>query len=88
MDWDEYVFIKSSKNRSGILSGLKANPLTVTELAKKLDNHRSTISQQLLKLEKRGFVKCLTPSRFNYRLYEVTPKGILVLKELSKRQTS
>lgn len=75
MDWENKAFIKSSKNRTQILEALKAEPLTVTELAKKLNNHRSTISQQLLRLEKAGFVKCLTPTRANYRIYSLTKKG-------------
>ena len=75
MNWEERIFIKSSKNRAAILKALKAEPLTVTELSKKLNNHRSTISQQLLRLEKAGFVKCLTPNRANYRVYEITKKA-------------
>mgnify|MGYP001571297789 CR=1 len=75
MDWENKIFIKSSKNRIAILSALKPMPLTVTELAKKINNHRSTISQQLLRMEKQGFVKCLTPARVNYRVYGLTPKG-------------
>ena len=75
MHWEDKAFIKSSKNRVQILNTLKAEPLTVTELAKKLDNHRSTVSQQLLRLEKAGFVKCLTPARANYHIYGITKKG-------------
>lgn len=48
----------------------------VTQLAKKVGNHRSTVSQQLIELEKHGFVKCLTPSRKNYRIYGLSGKVI------------
>lgn len=82
MNWEERIFIKSSKNRKAILDSLKAEPLTVTELAKKLNNHRSTVSQQLIRLEKAGFVKCLTPGRANYRVYGLTQKGKEILKLL------
>ncbi|MFH0714972.1 MAG: winged helix-turn-helix domain-containing protein [Candidatus Diapherotrites archaeon] len=75
MDWESQGFIRSSKNRTQILKAIKAGPMTVTELAKKVNNHRSTISQQLLRLEKEGFVKCLTPKRTNYRIYGITKKG-------------
>lgn len=81
MNWEEIAFIKSSKNRLSILNALKNKPLTATELSKKLGNHRSTISQQLLQLEKAGFVKCLTPNRANYRLYGLANKGENFLKE-------
>ncbi|MBI4044850.1 MAG: ArsR family transcriptional regulator [Candidatus Diapherotrites archaeon] len=81
MDWYELVYLKSSKNRKHVLKALETNALTPTELAKKLDNHRSTISQVLLDLKDHGFVDCKTPKRHNYRVYSITKKGKEYLKK-------
>lgn len=75
MNWEDKAFIESSRNRKAILNALKNEPMMVTKLAKKLSNHRSTISQQLIQLEKRGFVECKNPKMKNYRIYGLTKKG-------------
>lgn len=80
MDWYEVVYLKS-KNRKQVLKALGTATFTPTELAKKLDNHRSTISQVLLDLKDHGFVDCKTPKRHNYRLYSITKKGKEYLKK-------
>jgi len=82
MDWNEFIYLKSSKNRKKVLRELKNNFETPTELAKKLNNHRSTISQVLLDLQDHGFVSCKTPKRNNYRLYALTKKGKEYLKKI------
>jgi len=81
MDWYDIVFVKSSKNKKAILKALLAAPMTPAELAKKLNNHRSTISQNLIELRKRGLVVCLTPKNKNYRLYRITKKGSELLRK-------
>jgi len=80
MDWHEIIFIKSSKNRKAILKALQKKPMTPTELSKELNNHRSTISQNLIKMEKKKIVECLTPKNKNYRVYGITTKGQKLLK--------
>jgi predicted transcriptional regulator len=75
VNWEDKAFIESSRNRKAILIALKNEPMMVTQLAKKLNNHRSTVSQQLIQLEKHGFVECKTPKRKNYRIYGLTKKG-------------
>ncbi|MFH1663879.1 MAG: winged helix-turn-helix domain-containing protein [archaeon] len=82
MDWHEIIFIKSSKNRRAILKALQKKPMTPTELSKELNNHRSTISQNLIKLEKKKIVECLTPKNKNYRVYCITGKGQKLLKKI------
>ena len=84
MDWYELVYLKSGHNRKKVLKALEQEPLTPTELAKSLDNHRSTISAVLLDLKDHGFVDCKTPKKHNYRLYSLTKKGSQYLKKLSK----
>ena len=83
MDWYNIVFVKSSKNKKAILKALLAAPMTPAELAKKLNNHRSTISQNLIEMKKRELVVCLTPKNKNYRLYRITKKGKDVLQRIN-----
>ena len=82
MDWYELVFVKSSKNRKAILKALCSSPMTPTELAKKLNNHRSTISQNLIRLAEKKLVECLTPKNKNYRVYRITKRGKEVLEKV------
>jgi predicted transcriptional regulator len=74
-------FVARSKKRIALLKAL-ASPKTPTQLAKELDAHRSAISRDLLKLEKRGLVTCLTPTENVFRLYRISNKGQKVLKEI------
>ena len=84
MDWYELVYLKSGKNRKGVLEALEKRPLTPTEAAKLLDNHRSTISAVLLDLLDHDFVECKTPDNHNYRIYTISKKGRQYLQELRK----
>ncbi len=84
MDWYELVYLKSSKNRKAIIKELNKQSSTPTELSKKLNNHRSTVSQTLLNLKDHGFVECKTPKRHNYRIYSITKKGEQYLKKLKE----
>lgn len=45
--------------------------------------HFNQVSRTLIELEKRGFVKCLTPNQKLNRFYQITKKGLNVLEELS-----
>lgn len=74
-------FVARSNKRISLLKAL-ANPKTPTQLAKELNTHRSAISRDLLKLEKRGLVKCLTPNEKVFRLYKISTKGNKILKEV------
>ena len=74
-------FVARSKKRITLLRALFA-PKTPTQLAKELNTHRSAISRDLLKLEKRGLAKCLTPNEKVFRLYRISPKGKKILKEV------
>ena len=59
-------------------------PMTPTQIAEILKNHRSTISRSLLSMEEKGIVKCLTPKEKTGRLFALTLKGKGVLKEIKQ----
>ena len=84
MDWYDLVYLRSGRNRKKVLSELEADTLTPTELAKILNNHRSTISAVLLDLADHGFIECKTPKKHNYRLYGITKKGKQYLGKLKR----
>lgn len=81
--FDLISFVARSKKRVNLLKAL-SEPKTPTQLAKTLNAHRSAISRDLLKLEKRELVKCLTPEEKVFRLYQISEKGKKILKEVEK----
>ena len=54
--------------------------MTPTEISNELKTHFSQITKNLLELEKRDLVKCLTPNLRKGRLYGMTEKGKKTLK--------
>ena len=81
--YDLISYIIRGKVRLSILNDLD-KPMTPTKIAEQLKNHRSTISRSLIDMEKRGFVKCLTPAEKTGRLYVITKKGKNVLEKIRK----
>ena len=81
--YDLISYIVRGKVRLSILNVLD-KPMTPTKIAEQLKNHRSTISRSLIDMEKRGFVKCLTPKEKTGRLYLITKKGKSILKNIRK----
>ena len=67
-------YVSRGKIRSAILNILD-KPMTPTQIAHRLKNHRSTISRTLLQIENKGLVNCLTPKEKTGRLYTITKKG-------------
>jgi len=59
-------------------------PNIATNLAKKIDVHRSSISRALLFLEKNSLVKCVNKDASFGRLYKLTDKGKKVYDMLRK----
>lgn len=81
--YDLISYIVRGKARLSILKALD-KPMTPTQIASQLKNHRSTISRSLLNMEKKGIVKCLTPKEKTGRLYALTKRGKQVLKKIGK----
>ena len=86
MGWEETGFILKSKNRQKVLQALSQKTQNPAAIAKALNNHRSTVSKIVNELEKKGLVECLTPSDKTFRLYRITKKGQLALKEVEGLQ--
>ena len=76
-------YVVRGKVRLSILKILD-KPMTPTQIAGLLENHRPTISRSLLDMEKKGLVKCLTPKEKTGRLYVRTKKGEWVLKKITR----
>ena len=72
-------FVSRGKIRKDILKEID-KPMTPTELSKKINSHRPTISRSLLALENKGLVKCITPNEKMGRYYQITDKGKKVLE--------
>ena len=75
------IYIKKGKLRRKIILELN-KAQTATELAKKLNTHRSSISRTLLNLAKRDLVTCLNPQDDRERYYELTIKGNDIRKQI------
>jgi predicted transcriptional regulator len=76
--YDLVSFVGRGKIRKDVLKALD-KPMTPTDLANKLKNHRPTISRTIIELEKKKLVKCITPNEKMGRYYEITNVGIKVL---------
>lgn len=81
--YDLISYVVRGKVRSSILNVLDS-PMTPTQIARRLKNHRSTISRTLLEMKKKGLVKCLTPKEKTGRLYVLSKKGKGILKKVKK----
>lgn len=79
--WDLISFVKGGKVMTLVLRSL-LEPKTPVEISKEINKHRSSVSRAVLAMEEKGLVKCLTPKRRAYRIYQITKKGKDVLKKL------
>jgi len=64
---------RGSVRRKVLKALLKPN--SPTELAKKIDIERSTVSRAIQALEEKGLVECLTPDERMGRYYQTTEIG-------------
>lgn len=81
---NDVAFIqRGAKARAKIFKSLE-KPSTPTELAKRLEKHRSSVNEILAILVKNGYAKTLTEKKRKYTLYALTPKGIKTLKQIKK----
>ena len=78
--WDDISFIARNKNRKRVSKVLE-KPKTPTDISKELDLNIGYVSNILIELLDRKFVKCLSPNEKRHRFYRITPKGKLILKE-------
>ena len=79
--WDKVSFVRRGRLRTQILENL-IQPNNPTDLAKRLNSHRPTVSQAIAELMARNLIKRLNPLEKNISLYEITADGIKVLKQI------
>ena len=84
MKWSEIGFVAKSKNRQKVLELLLEKPQNPSNIAKAMNNHRSSISKIVNELVGKGLVESLTPDDPTFRLYKITTKGKETLKEAKK----
>ncbi|MBS3063706.1 MAG: hypothetical protein J4203_07630 [Candidatus Diapherotrites archaeon] len=81
--WKVVSFVRRGKLRTKILEALSI-PNNPTDLAKKLNSHRPTVSQAIGELGKYGLVKRLNPSERNISIYGLTQEGKAALKKIKE----
>jgi predicted transcriptional regulator len=81
INWNDISFIVRGKHRKAILKLLN-KPKTPTQVKKDTGLHFNTVSRILVELDKKGFVKCLTPKQKLARFYYITSKGKKVLSRI------
>lgn len=78
--WELVSYVNRGKIRRNVLRLLN-EPATPTELSKKLNFHRASVSRALIDLESKKLAVYLTPNEAVYRYYKITKKGKEVLKQ-------
>ena len=79
--YDLISFVTRGRVRKEVLKALE-KPMTPTELANKLKNHRPTISRAILSMTDKKLIECITPNESMGRYYTLTKLGKKVLKEI------
>ena len=78
------ILLRKGKMKRIILEELFHKKNISSFLAKKFKKEKSAISRIFIELTKEGLVFCETPEKDKYRVYNITQKGIDILKELEK----
>lgn len=81
--WKLVSFVRRGRLRMQVLESL-AVPNNPTDLAKKLNSHRPTVSVVVGELKEKGLVKRLNPGEKNISIYGLTPAGREVADKLRK----
>jgi DNA-binding MarR family transcriptional regulator len=81
--WKLVSFVRRGRLRTAILDALVI-PNNPTDLAKKLNSHRPTVSQAIGELKEKGLVKRLNPNEKNISIYGLTKEGNAVLEKIKK----
>ena len=82
-NWDLVSFVKRSRYREMVLKAIE-KPSNPTKLKKELNIDKAHVSRALASLIEKGLAVCLTPDAKKFKLFQITKKGIRVLKELIK----
>ena len=76
--WEKVSFVRRGRLRTQILESL-TRPSNPTDLAKKLNSHRPTVSMALGELAGKNLVKRMNPHEKNISIYGLTGEGMKVL---------
>jgi DNA-binding MarR family transcriptional regulator len=85
MDCELIGFIIGSKIRFQLLSDLKGNVMTPTELSKKNKLHISAVSRALKELKESNLIEVLNENKSRSYFYSITEKGLKTLKEIKNK---
>lgn len=81
--WKLVSFVRRGKLRTAILLSLTI-PNNPTDLARKLNSHRPTVSQAISELKEKGLVERLNSGEKNISIYGLTKKGKLIVERIRK----
>lgn len=81
--WKLISFVRRGGLRVRVLESL-AIPNNPTDLAKKLNSHRPTVSQVISELKEKGLVKRLNPGEKNISFYGLTSEGKKVMEKIGQ----
>jgi DNA-binding MarR family transcriptional regulator len=81
--WTLVSFVRRGRLRTRILEALTV-PSNPTDLAKKLNSHRPTVSQAISELKEKGLVKRLNPGERNISIYGLTKEGKKVVEKIKQ----
>jgi len=80
--WNNIGSIIASEKRFKILIRLNEGPCTPTHLVRELNLRKSDVSTTLKELIKLKCVKNLTPKKHKGKIFEITPEGKQILKQI------
>lgn len=81
--WKLVSFVRRGRLRTAILEALQ-KPCNPTDLAKKLNSHRPTVSNAISELKAKGLVERLNPTEKNLSIYGLTKNGKSVLEKIKQ----
>lgn len=79
--WKDYGYVIRGKQRVKVLKTMQ-KPMTVTEIKKVTKLSLSEASRVIRGFAKKGLAKCLNPKDITGRVYELTPRGKALRKEI------
>lgn len=79
--WEDYGYVSRGKQRIKVLKAMH-KPMTVTEIKKATKLSLSEASRVIRGFAKKELAKCLNQKDVTGRVYELTPRGKAIRKEI------
>ncbi len=80
----DYSFVMRSRQRRIVIAVMN-NPMTVTEIKKKINLSLSETSRVLRALKEQGLAECPNPDDSLGRVYQLTERGKLVKEKIENQ---